>query len=115
MKKKEDLREKSKNVISQNRINLQKEKVKIEKTQPEEKVQTKETKQEKAKVVEATENENKSGTLYDFDKEVENNSGIYDFDKEVAEEPKSFGALELIKQMSKYVDEEKEKLRRKEG
>ena len=65
--------------------------------------------------VEATENENKSGTLYDFDKEVENNSGIYDFDKEVAEEPKSFGALELIKQMSKYVDEEKEKLRRKEG
>ena len=109
------MREKSKNVISQNRIDLQKEKVKIEKTQPEEKVQTIETKQEKAKVVEATENENKSGTLYDFDKEVENNSGIYDFDNEVAEEPKSFGALELIKQMSKYVDEEKEKLRRKEG
>ena len=114
-KKKEDLREKSKNVISQNRIDLQKEKVKIEKTQPEEKVETIETKQEKAKVVEATENENKSGTLYDFDKEVENNSGIYDFDKEVVEEPKGFGALELIKQMSKYVDEEKEKLRRKEG
>lgn len=87
-RKRQELKEKSRNVINQNKeektINIQKE-------------------------------ESQTKTVKTTHKPEKKQNAIYDFEKEENNENKVVSSENLLKQMNKYIDEEKEKLKRGEN